>query len=219
MPGPPIDLITDLKAACSLRRAVETGTYLGGGSRELARVFEEVVTVELSRELAARAQEWLPEVPNVKLLQQDSRDALRALANPEVPTLYFLDGHWSGGPTAGEESECPVMAEVDALVSGGEEDCVIIDDARLFACPPPPPHDPSQWPTLIELFDELRRLGDARHVTLVSDYVISVPHRAKGIVDVWGATLLASPSAQPAPGLAVTEATRPGRLRRWMRGA
>jgi len=219
MAGLPIELVSRLQRECGLSRAVETGTYLGGGTRELARIFEKVVTVELSEALTARAQEWLPDVPNITLLNQDSRDALMTLVRENIPSLYFLDGHWSGGPTAGEESECPVLAEVEALTNGHTSDCIIIDDARLFACPPPAPHDASQWPTLIELVDALRQLGEERHTTLVGDHVISVPTEAKAIVDQWGTAVLAAPyETQPddPPSVATIPLSR--RLGRWRDG-
>lgn len=193
MGGVPLDLAARLRETCGLRRAIETGTYKGGGAQALAAYFEEVQTIELSEELALLAREWQPDYPNVTVVNEDSRIALTRLVDRDTPTLYFLDGHWSGGPTAGEQDECPVMGELGALKSGGPEDCIIVDDARLFACPPPPPHDPAQWPTLVELFDKLRELDPGRHTTLVGEYVINVPAGAKAIVDDWGAAVLAAP--------------------------
>ncbi len=117
-----------------------------------------------------------------------------------MPTLWFLDGHWSGGPTAGEQDECPVMAELDALRGAHPDDVILIDDARLFAAPPPPPHDPLQWPTLAGIFDLLRDVRPDSHVTMLADLIICVPPRAKDLVDAFGQRVAAV--AMPRPSLA-----------------
>jgi hypothetical protein len=144
------------------------------------------VSIELSPELAAAAAEELAAVDNVEILQGDSREVLPTLVDAEQPTLYFLDGHWSGGETAGQEFECPVLGEVAALSTGHRDDCVVIDDARLFTASPPPPHVPEKWPTIAELFDALRTAKPGHHVTVLQDVVIAVPSSVKPIVDEWG---------------------------------
>jgi hypothetical protein len=189
MGGVPDLLGLALRDELGLTRAVETGTYRGGGTRRLADLFQVVVTVELSPELHASASAALADLPQVTTLCGDSADLLPGLADAAVPTLWFLDGHWSGGPTAGEEAECPVLEEIAALREGHEDDCVLIDDARLFAAPPPPPHDPEQWPTLLQVFDALRDARDGQHITLLDDLVIAVPWRAKPVVDRFGQEL------------------------------
>jgi hypothetical protein len=198
------DLSAELQAALGLRRAVETGTYLGDGARRLAARFPEVVTIELSEELHASASENLADLSQVRPLLGSSVDHLPALAADGVPTLYFLDGHYSGPATAGSGQECPVLEELDAIGPGHPDDAIVIDDARLFAAPPPPPHDPSQWPTLLEVFDKLRELRPESHVTMLDDQVIAVPPRARAVVDAYGQQL----AEQSASNGAATQ--RPG---------
>jgi hypothetical protein len=182
----PDQLAAELRDSLLLERAVETGTYLGDGARTLAGIFASVVSIELSEQYHRRATEALAGIPKVRLIYGDSREELRRLARERVPTFYFLDGHWSGGDTAGEGSECPVVAEIAALAEGHPRDCVVIDDARLFAAAPPPPHDPHQWPTLIEVFAAIRGVRPDHHVTLLHDQVIAVPAEARPIVDRFG---------------------------------
>src|SRR4051794_3087500 len=141
----PPTLASALRDQLELRRAVETGTYHGVTARILGGIFDEGVTVELSPELAARAAAGLADAPTVRVINGDSRTELGDLADGELATLYFLDGHWSGGPTAGVDAECPVLEEIAALAHGHPRDCVFVDDARLFAAAPPPPHKPEQW--------------------------------------------------------------------------
>ena len=198
-------LATELRQALGLRRAVETGTYTGAGARALARVFAEVVTIELSPELHHAAAGALASSPNVVAIQGSSPERLGPLAAEGVPSLYFLDGHWSGGPTAGADEECPVLAEIAAIGAGHPDDCLVIDDARLFAAAPPPPHDAAHWPTLIELFDAVRAQRPTHHVTVLADQVLAVPRRAKPVLDRFGqreATLAAGELGAAARGLA-----------------
>ena len=182
-------LATDLRERLQLRRAVETGTLHGRTARALAAVFSEVVTIELSEDLHATASEALRPIAHVRAVQGHSVDRLREEAGAAVPTLYFLDGHWSGGKTAGAEDECPVLDELEAIGPGHPDDCFVIDDARLFTAPPPPPHRAEEWPTIDELFSALRRLHPDHLIAVAADQVIAVPARAKPVLDAYEARL------------------------------
>jgi hypothetical protein len=179
-------LASDLSAGAGLRRAVETGTYLGDTARALSTVFPAVVTIELSTALYRAAAVALADVPTIRAVHGHSALMLRDLRDPEVPTLFFLDGHWSGGATAGVDDECPVLEELEALAGGHPDDCLIIDDARLFASAPPPPHNPVTWPTLVEVFDAIRGHWPEHFVTLIADQVIAVPSSGRPAVDAYG---------------------------------
>jgi hypothetical protein len=181
-----LTLAQDLRDRAGIRRAVETGTFRGITARGLAGVFDEVVTIELSAELHASASKTLSDLPNVRPLQGHSVQRLAEVADPSRPTLYFLDGHWSGGNTEGVEDECPVLEELAAIGTGNQSDAFIIDDARLFTSTPPPPHNPEQWPTLIEVFDALRGLHPDHVVTLLGDQVIAAPKQAQAAIDAHG---------------------------------
>lgn len=173
-----------LRDRLPLERAVETGTFRGDTAVALSRVFPQVVTIELAPALhAAASARFAREAPNVRALRGDSGATLRNLPTASTGTFFFLDGHWSTGPTAGRERECPLMDELAAIAPGHPNDCIVIDDARLLAAAPPPPHDPAQWPTLMDVFDALRSSYPEHHVTLVADQVIAVPRRAKPVID------------------------------------
>jgi hypothetical protein len=215
----PGGLAGQLKESLGLRRAVETGTYRGGSASLLAEIFDDVVTIELSEDLHHDAARELAGLGNVKALQGDSRSELGPLAAEGVPTLYWLDGHWSGGSTAGAAHECPVLDELAAIGGGHANDCVLIDDARLFAAAPPPPHDPGQWPTLIEVLDALRLHRPRHHLTMLHDLVIAVPQAARPAVDAFGREPAGEPRARPAPGsqLVAALAAKATRLLRGLR--
>jgi hypothetical protein len=182
----PHQLARDLRDRLGLVRAIETGTYKGGSARTLASIFPDVVTIELDHALHARAVERLAGIPAITAVQGSSRDRLAPLVDGDRPTLYWLDGHWSGGVTAGEDDECPVLDELEAVAAGHPDDCVLIDDARLFVAPPPPPHKPEQWPSLDEIEAAIRRARPEHHVVVVHDIVVAVPERAQDLAEGFG---------------------------------
>jgi hypothetical protein len=152
----------------------------------MAQVFPAVITIELSEELHAAAVTRLADEPRVRALQGHSARVLGEVLDPAAPTLYFLDGHWSQGTTAGAEDECPLLGELEAIAPGHPDDCILVDDARLFASAPPPPHDPARWPTLLEVLDALRARWPEHLVTVLEDQIIAVPERARPAIDAYG---------------------------------
>ncbi len=179
----------DLRDRLQLARAVETGTFRGVTARGLAGVFPSVITIELSEELHRTATRSLADVPQVQLVQGHSVERLREVQDPSVATLYFLDGHWSGGMTDGVDDQCPVIEELTTIGQSHPNDCFIIDDARLFTSAPPPPHKVDQWPTILEVFDVIRERHPDHFVTILDDQVIAVPAAGKPAVDAYGLRL------------------------------
>lgn len=185
----PPQLVTDLRFELGIRRAVETGTFHGNGAASLAVVFPDVTTIELSPHLHEAAVRRFAETPGVQVVFGESGGELRRHVCPDIPTLYFLDAHYSGGETAGEEIDCPIMDELDALEFGNPGDCVVIDDARLFSEPPPPPRDASKWPALPELLRRIAQVYPDHYMAVVDDQIVAVPARARRIVEAWAANV------------------------------
>jgi hypothetical protein len=171
----PLQLAKDLRDGLGLERGVETGTYLGHSARLLASVFPKVLTIEVDRELFAAADRSLADNPAIEVLEGDSRAILPRVVDASIPTLYWLDGHWSGGPTGGSEDECPVIAEVSAISAGHPNDCLLIDDARMFLAPPPAPHRPEQWPTFRQVGDAIAETRPGHLVVVAHDIIIAAP--------------------------------------------
>lgn len=187
-----------LRDRLDLVRAIETGTYLGRGTRLLAEVFPEVVTIEVAPALARAAASRLASVAGVEVVEGSSRDVLPDLIDTSCPTLYWFDGHWSGGATGGAADQCPVLAELAAAAGGHPDDCILVDDARLFLAPPPPPHDVSQWPTYREIEDAIRAARPAHRVLVAHDVIVAVPERA---FDLAAAFAAAPPPKRPSFGV------------------
>ena len=132
----PNQLSADLRDRLGLRRAVETGTYYGHTTAVLARMFEQVVTIERSGDFYDRARTLLEPLSNVRQIRGHSGETLGSLESGPGGTLYWLDAHWSGGETAGSDDPCPLLAELEAIGAGEPSDCLLIDDAREFSSPP-----------------------------------------------------------------------------------
>lgn len=135
-----VDWIARLARAFGLRGFIETGTYLGQSLENVCGLFERAVSIELSAELHEAARRRFADRTNVALLQGDSahRIADAAALCAGLPTLYWLDAHWSGGNTARGDENTPVLTEL-ALIGrrASPDDVVLIDDMRNFATVPP----------------------------------------------------------------------------------
>jgi hypothetical protein len=97
------------------------------------------------------------------------------------PALFWLDAH-AGAGFFGAADNCPLLDELEAcLVDARADHCILIDDARAFVAPPPPPFDHRKWPSLDEVVAVvLRRTG--YHVAVISDVMAVVPTRLREVV-------------------------------------
>ena len=114
---------------------IETGTFYGQTTSFASYLFDWVVSIELSPFLAAANMKDFKSSRNVRILEGDSRTALlEAINNTPSPIIFWLDGHYSGGATAGVDAPCPIMEELNAInqLAPSATFCLLIDDRRLF---------------------------------------------------------------------------------------
>jgi hypothetical protein len=149
--GIPIEEANYLREIMSLGIAVEGGTYRGGTAKELSKLFDKVYTIEKSEQMFSEAEKNLNGISNIKLLKGDTRTNLPSILNSEDGILFWLDAHWSGGKTYGEQDECPLIEELKLIFNSKKKCAILIDDARLFMAPPPTPHDESAWPSIADI--------------------------------------------------------------------
>jgi hypothetical protein len=173
----PTPLVDELRDELGLLDAVETGTYKGGTAALLAKRFRTVTSIELSPELHRAAVETLASIDNLTLLSGSSPDVLRGLEPSSAGTLFWLDAHWSGLDTAGRENPCPVLDEIAAIGLGHPDDCLLIDDARLF--------NSTEWPSLIDVMNTITEVRPDHHVTVAHDLIVAVPRRVRPSVDAF----------------------------------
>lgn len=126
---------------------VETGTYRGDMVEAQKRRFRRIITIELDARLYERAVARFRADRHVVVLHGDSGRLLpEVISRLEGPTLFWLDGHYSGGLTARGESDTPVVQELATILADpSSTHVVLIDDARCFGS--------GDYPSL----DEIRR--------------------------------------------------------------
>lgn len=171
-------LVECLKTVLPLGVFVETGTFTGDTVAKVLTLFDVVHSVELSEVHHREAIRRFSDQSNVRLVHGDSSAFVRQLQSTlgGQSVLYWLDAHWCvAADTSGEKSQCPLIHELEAIGSLREDSVILIDDARLFLCAPPPPHEVSQWPTFQEILTGLRTLSSTHQVTVCNDVIIFHP--------------------------------------------
>jgi len=180
---PPLSsLALALAQAGNLKHFVETGTFQGDSLAWASQNFERVWTIEISAEYQAQAKAKVGALPNVEFLLGNSADELsKVCAQLQEPALFWLDAH-AGAGYFGTEDNCPLLAELETCLAGARAPhCILIDDARAFVAPPPPPFDYRKWPSLDEVVAVALRRG-GYHVTVISDVMAVVPAALRDVV-------------------------------------
>jgi hypothetical protein len=146
---------------------VETGTYLGDTPWALRAHAEETYTIEVSAELAAIARRRFSNFPHIRVVEGDSSERLREIM-PRLgkKTLFWLDGHYSAGITGRGDVNCPIFAELEAILMGGctMPSIILVDDARCFGVD-------ADYPSLRELESYIDRLRPGAIFTRENDIV------------------------------------------------
>lgn len=138
-----------------LRRFVETGTYAGDTLAHIAARREVTcASIELDDTLFAAAEQRFHRWPQVTIHHGNSAEVLpRILDGVPEPTLFWLDGHYSGAGTGRGELDTPVVAELNTLLGlPAVGHVILIDDARCF-------DGRDGYPTLEDLLALVRRQG------------------------------------------------------------
>lgn len=181
--GIPHRITLELAKIGNCQTFVETGTCYGQTTRWASDHFRVVLTIEKAKPLYRLHSDQLASIKGVTPFLGDSRDVLPKIIGdlgPE-PALYWLDGHWSGGETAGDKDECPLLDEI-ACLSNRTQDIVLIDDARLFLSAPPSAHDASQWPTIPDILDAFHKANLKPFVQIIDDVIFAVPNDSNLII-------------------------------------
>lgn len=153
--GIPKKEVKFLKELLGLDVFIEGGTYLGGTAKAMSEQFRKVYTIEKSPVMHKKAKKALEGNSNITMLKGDTREYLLDLAEQNDNILFWLDAHWSGGDTYGEDDECPLIEELKIIFSIKKNFVILIDDARCFLAPPQPPHKHKNWPSVSEIVDKI----------------------------------------------------------------
>ena len=112
---------------CNVQAFVETGTYRADTALWASSNFDQVYTIELSPHLHKQVSSKYQSYTNIIFLNGNSAEMLsKIIAEISQPSIFWLDGHWSGRDTAGEENECPLLQEIEAINHFGYEKFIFI---------------------------------------------------------------------------------------------
>lgn len=174
---------------------VEMGTHTGDTAEWASSFSKKVFTIELSPKYCEMSKTRLSQRSNVQCIFGDSSIAIRDLvAQSDSTWLYWLDGHFSFGDTAGAEMECPLLQELEALEKSKSIPCILIDDAKLILSPPPPPHRQEDWPSFDDIVHALKKICPQYYITLTEDVLIAVPNQLSSSLQAF---LIKNPPASP----------------------
>jgi hypothetical protein len=121
--------------AYGYRHFVETGTHRGDTPHDLRYTFESIVTIEIDPVLHAAAQKRFADQPHIRCVLGDSKEELARIGpSLDQPTVFWLDGHYSGTGTGGAGSAAPLAAELGAIRQSPRNDhIIVIDDMSDFS--------------------------------------------------------------------------------------
>lgn len=181
--GPPQELMLNLSTEFHIKYFTETGTYYGGTAIWASQLFEKVSTIENSKEIYEITKNKYQGIDNVEFLLGDSRNLLEKVVDSLTePGIFWLDAHWSGGLTYGNDDQCPLVEEIEIINRSSLDHFIFIDDARLFLSSPQPPHNIDQWPTISDLVFALKSTFSNKFIVIIEDVIIAVPEYAKQVV-------------------------------------
>ena len=175
-------LVLLLKHELPLSIFVETGSFEGDTVQSVRPLFDRIYTVELVEKYFQKVFERFKDDPSITARFQSSPEFLRQLkpSLENASVLYWLDAHWCmEGETEGKESQCPLIEELEAIGHLNTESVILIDDARLFLGPPPPPYESSQWPVFSDILSKLIMLNSLHELMVINDVMVFYPRSSR----------------------------------------
>ena len=112
---------------------IETGTYNGDTTFAFEPLFNKVYTIEFSEKYHNQTKNNY-HGNKIDFILGDSSIVFESLL-PTITdnSIFFLDGHWSGGETGKSSKDCPLEEEIAHINHLFKHDAIlIIDDYRLF---------------------------------------------------------------------------------------
>lgn len=154
----------------SLNQFIETGTYMGDTLAHMALDKSvNCTSIELDDNYYQSALQRFSSYTNVRLFKGDSGKVLLDIVHKlEAPSLFWLDGHYSGAMTARGDVDTPISTELQVILDSPIKNHVIlIDDARQF-------DGTSSYPYLDVLLDTIRKKS-AYHIEISIDIIRLTP--------------------------------------------
>jgi len=103
---------------------IETGTFLGGTTKKLAQLANQVYTIEVDSENIPEATEYLKDSTNVTVMEGCSPELLRNLLKRDRGnTLFYLDAH--------SHIDTPLLDELKAIAEAEIKPVIVIHDWKI----------------------------------------------------------------------------------------
>lgn len=149
---------------------VETGTFKGDMIEAQRKHFGKVISIELADIFYQKALKRFKSCANVSLYKGDSGKILNEIMPLLTErTLFWLDGHYSGGFTAKGAKECPILDELKAIFAKNDfKHAILIDDARCF-------NGTNDYPTVKELTFLLKQYTSSYEIQNNNDIIYLLP--------------------------------------------
>jgi glycosyltransferase involved in cell wall biosynthesis len=173
-------LVKTLQASLPINILVETGTFRGETIETIKDYFENIYSVELSYKYYEQAKQKFQDNAHITIINGNSASVLKKLMvqlqNKAI--IFWLDAHWCVATnTAGELSQCPLLAELEAIKYLQSDSVIIIDDARLFLATPPAPHEVLDWPSFDSVIKSLSQLSQSHNLMVLNDNILFYPNK------------------------------------------
>ena len=113
---------------------VETGTFLGETLYAVRNSFDKLISIEIDNAFASKAINRFKHWKKITVHCGDSGELLPSILNDiKDRTLFWLDGHYSGGYTSRGKLDTPIEAELNAIFKHSiKSHVILIDDSHCF---------------------------------------------------------------------------------------
>jgi hypothetical protein len=151
---------------------IETGTFYGQMVNFARRIFRTIISVEIYPPFHRENVAQFLHDPDVNILFGDSGKNLpEAISIASGRILFWLDGHYSGSGTGIGEKVSPIIEELRLIAKAGrKDDCIVIDDKRLFT-------GRDGYPTMAETISELKAINSTYEISTDLDSIIACPSK------------------------------------------
>ena len=151
---------------------IETGTYSGEGIRKaLEAGFTDIRSIELDPNMYTANVEQFKNFPQVKIYHGDSALVLpQLLKEINYQCTFWLDAHYSGGPTQSGPVLSPIVDELKVIEQHSVKNHILlIDDYRQFDYTGIDPETKKEWgfPGKLKLLDLIRQINPKYTITFI----------------------------------------------------